>query len=613
MQSQSEMLLSHPSSTNLWKAWQHAPAIPCSIFLLDMTIECLTYLPVTSQAFKPPWVHSGAQCCPKEQQMRLQIFHGDVTFILEPEIPHVAKAFVDDTAIRGPASRYEMADGRYETIPTNPSIQRFIWEHLNDVHRVIHCLGHAGATVSAPKLFIAAPEVIILGHKCNYNGRIPDELKTAKIKTWPVCKSITDVCAFLGTAGTMQIWIKNYSATTRPLVDLTHKDAEFIWTPEHDQAMENLKSAIIDSQALIPIDYTTSRPTYLAVDSSWRAVGWILSQKSEDGQRRPSRFGSIGWNDCESRYSQPKIELYGLFWALCVLRIHIIGITNLIVEMDAQIIKGMLSNPDVQPNAAMNQWIAAIRLFDFKLVHIPAKRHLGPDGLSRREPIPGEDDNKGDPEEWVDEVLALGIWANTRPRKSHPMASVFETEVGGVSLDLLTDLQNNTTTLEADLQAILKFLSTGVHSSTLPPTQDPVTKKAKRFLALNGRLWCRQAQGWNQLILPIPQCSATIHEAHNGLGHKGFYSTLRTLLDRFWWPTLADDIKHHIRTCHECQIHQTTKIHIPPVVATPAPLFRKAYIDTMLMPHAAGFRYIVQARCSLTMWPKWRAPQVENG
>lgn len=32
----------------------------------------------------------------------------------------------------------------------------------------------------------------------------------------------------------------------------------------------------------------------------------------------------------------------------------------------------------------------------------------------------------------------------------------------------------------------------------------------------------------------------------------------------------------------------------------------------MLMPHAAGFRYIVQARCSLTAWPEWRALQVET-
>jgi len=62
------------------------------------------------------------------------IFHSDVTFILELRILHVAKPFVDDTAIHGPASCYENPDGGYETIPENPGIQCFIWEHLNDVH-----------------------------------------------------------------------------------------------------------------------------------------------------------------------------------------------------------------------------------------------------------------------------------------------------------------------------------------------------------------------------------------------------------------------------------------------------------------------------------------------
>jgi len=97
-----------------------------------------------------------------------------------------------------------------------------------------------------------------------------------------------------------------------------------------------------------------------------------------------------------------------------------------------------------------------------------------------------------------------------------------------------------------------------------------------------------QAQGRNQLNHLRPRRQTIILEAHDKLGHKGFYSTHRTLLDRFWWPNIAHDVKQHISTCHECQIRQTTKIRIPPVVASPAPLFRKAYIDTMLMPHAAG-------------------------
>jgi len=33
----------------------------------------------------------------------------------------------------------------------------------------------------------------------------------------------------------------------------------------------------------------------------------------------------------------------------------------------------------------------------------------------------------------------------------------------------------------------------------------------------------------------------------------------------------------------------------------------------MFMPHAGGYRYIVQAQCSLTAWPEWHALQVETG
>ena len=66
-------------------------------------------------------------------------------------------------------------------------------------------------------------------------------------------------------------------------------------------------------------------------------------------------------------------------------------------------------------------------------------------------------------------------------------------------------------------------------------------------------------------------------------------------------------------TCHKCQLHQTTKVHIPPTVTTPAPLFRKVYVDTMFMPIAASFRYIVQARCSLSAWPEWHTLRSETG
>jgi len=86
-----------------------------------------------------------------------------------------------------------------------------------------------------------------------------------------------------------------------------------------------------------------------------------------------------------------------------------------------------------------------------------------------------------------------------------------------------------------------------------------------------------------------------------------------TLLDCFWWPALETDVKWYVQTCHQCQIRQTTKIQLPPIIDTPAPLFRKVYIDTMFMPHAGGYRYITQAQCLLTAWPEWCALHVKTG
>ena len=101
------------------------------------------------------------------------IFQGHVTFILQDELD-MAPPYLDDVPILGPRSRYEQADGSIETLVENPHIRRFIWEHLNDVNRILHRMLHAGGTFSGHKLFLCVPEVSIVGHTCNYDGRVPD-------------------------------------------------------------------------------------------------------------------------------------------------------------------------------------------------------------------------------------------------------------------------------------------------------------------------------------------------------------------------------------------------------------------------------------------------------
>jgi hypothetical protein len=57
------------------------------------------------------------------------------------------------------------------------------------------------------------------------------------------------------------------------------------------------------------------------------------------------------------RYSQPKRELFGLKRALRSMQYWLLGCRKLVVETDAQYLKGMLEHSGMGPNAAINRRI----------------------------------------------------------------------------------------------------------------------------------------------------------------------------------------------------------------------------------------------------------------
>ena len=96
--------------------------------------------------------------------------------------------------------------------------------------------------------------------------------------------------------------------------------------------------------------------------------------------------------------------------------------------------------------------------------------------------------------------------------------------------------------------------------------------------------------------------------------HFGCVTSVRAkLVDRFWWPSLGQDVKYFVKTCHACQTRQTTQIVIPLSISQVPTLFQRIHIDTKTMPRAGGFRYIVYARCALSQYPEFRLLRNETG
>jgi hypothetical protein len=197
--------------------------------------------------------------------------------------------FIDDVAVKGLVTRYENANGTYETIPENSGIRCFIWEHLANVNRILQWLKYVGGTFSGKKLELCVPTIAILGQRCNYEGHVPHTAKMQKIQDWPIPIDVTGICGFLGTCGLVLIFIKDFAKHARPLVNLMRKDITLHFGAEEIAAMENIKDLVTRSPVLHLVNYAAHDwPIILAVDSSIIAVGYVLMQIRDDKRRYPS-------------------------------------------------------------------------------------------------------------------------------------------------------------------------------------------------------------------------------------------------------------------------------------------------------------------------------------
>jgi Integrase zinc binding domain/RNase H-like domain found in reverse transcriptase len=347
------------------------------------------------------------------------IFHDDVTEILKAEIPEHTVPYIDDVPIRGPSSRYEIEPGKYETIPENPGIRKFVWEHMGNVNRILERMKYCGGTFSGKKTVVCAGAIEVLGHKCDFDGQKPTEDRIGVILKWDKCENQSQVRSFLGVVGVLRPYIPNYGIRAHELTKLLRKGNLFEWGPRQIAAMDLLKEGVAQAKAIRPLDYEGQGNIVLAVDTSYIAVGFYIYQEDVIDPKRHyyAKFGSRPLNDREARFSQPKRELFGLKEALRMNKRWLFGVRKLIVETDAKYIKGMLENPDMMPNATINRWIDEIKLYQFTIRH-KAGATFGPDGLSRR-PYQKDDppiDIAEEDENWESEVPKFEIADISEPQ-----------------------------------------------------------------------------------------------------------------------------------------------------------------------------------------------------
>jgi len=134
--------------------------------------------------------------------------------------------------------------------------------------------------------------------------------------------------------------------------------------------------------------------------------------------------------------------------------------------------------------------------------------------------------------------------------------------------------------------------------------EDPVECKTfirwtKNYFLHNGvHLWKIESKGRlpHLVVMDIDRHSALIAEAHNDVGHWGWDTTYKTLLEHFFWPNMFDQIVYFMCSCNICQLCSKTQLIVTFSPTWNYGILRHFDLDTVHMPDGiSGMKFLLQA------------------
>jgi hypothetical protein len=150
------------------------------------------------------------------------------------------------------------------------------WEdHLHHLELVLNLLSQDRWQIKLSKCSFARQQISYLGHVVSHQGVATHPAKIDVVTSWPTPTNCKELRGFLGLAGYYRKFVRHFGILAKPLTTLLKKHTLFVWTNEHDQAFQALKSALSFASVLALPNFT--RPFALETDASGTGIGAVLT------------------------------------------------------------------------------------------------------------------------------------------------------------------------------------------------------------------------------------------------------------------------------------------------------------------------------------------------
>ncbi|CAI7834524.1 unnamed protein product [Closterium sp. NIES-53] len=282
-------------------------------------------------------------------------FQAEMNHILRPLLDECVVVYLDDILI----------------------YSRDMKQHIEHLRRVFEILRREKLYVKLSKSEFALKKVQFLGHMVSAQGVHVDPKKIEAVRTWKTPENVKELQQFLGFVNYYNWFVPQYAKIATPLTNPLKKNTPFKWEDVHQQAMEQLKTALTSARVLILPD--PKKDYVIEADASDQAVGAVLMQDQGKGLQ-PIAYLSKKLHGAELNYPIHDKEALAIITAFKTWRCYLEGRKTTVYTEHCS-----LKYLKTQPTLSRRQvrWIDFLKThFDYDIVYKPGHKNKA-DALSR--------------------------------------------------------------------------------------------------------------------------------------------------------------------------------------------------------------------------------------
>ena len=277
-----------------------------------------------------------------------------------------------------------------DTLLFEKTIEALFWLTMKYIKR---CSDN-GIVFNPDKFVFGHKDMEFAGFEITADGYRPTKRMLEAIANFPQPKNITDIRAFFGLVEQVSFAFSK-SEVMAPFRDLLKTKSQFYWDERLNNLFIEARKHIVEKVINGVKSFEIGRETALTTDYSKVGVGYFLQQKYCEcdelspicgpGHWRLVTAGSRFIKDHEKRYSPVEGEALAMAYGLNSLKMYCLGNPKLIIGVDHRPLLSIMG--DKPMDQIQNPRLLAFKrkcvAFKYNMVHVPGKKHVGPDTTSR--------------------------------------------------------------------------------------------------------------------------------------------------------------------------------------------------------------------------------------